>query len=127
AHNPLMRLEQEIVASILATVRATRALDVGTGSGRYLAPLAGTGATRVVGVDFSTAMLTQCHRPASLICADACRLPFRRRSFDLINASLMVGDVVDLSGWAREMARTLTRGGHLVYSDFHPSWAQFGW
>ena len=25
------------------------------------------------------------------------------------------------------MARVLTVGGHLVYSDFHPSWAQRGW
>jgi hypothetical protein len=25
------------------------------------------------------------------------------------------------------MARVLAPGGHLVYSDFHPSWAQRGW
>jgi SAM-dependent methyltransferase len=61
------------------------------------------------------------------ICADACRLPFRRAAFDLINASLMVGDLADLAGWSREMARALSWGGHLVYSDFHPSWAQHGW
>jgi SAM-dependent methyltransferase len=54
-------------------------------------------------------------------------LPFRRAAFDLINASLMVGDVRDLDAWSREMARTLTRGGHLIYSDFHPSWARHGW
>jgi len=34
AHNPLMRLEQEIVEPLLLHIRATRALDVGTGSGR---------------------------------------------------------------------------------------------
>jgi malonyl-CoA O-methyltransferase len=45
----------------------------------------------------------------------------------LINASLMVGDVADLGGWSREMARVLAAGGHLVYSDFHPSWAERGW
>src|SRR4029077_12587063 len=56
-----------------------------------------------------------------------CRLPFRRGTFDLINASLMVGDVPDLAGWCREMARALSIGGHLVYSDFHPSWAQYVW
>ena len=43
AHNPLMRLEQEIVESILMTLRPSRALDVGTGSGRYPA---GAGAYR---------------------------------------------------------------------------------
>jgi hypothetical protein len=25
------------------------------------------------------------------------------------------------------MSRVLATGGHLVYSDFHPSWAQRGW
>jgi SAM-dependent methyltransferase len=126
AHNPLMRLEQEIVESILATVRPRRVLDVGTGSGRYLTVLAGTGATSVIGVDFSMAMLRRAGA-GKRVCADALRLPFGRKAFDVINASLMVGDVADLDAWTREMALTLTRGGHLLYSDFHPSWTEHGW
>jgi len=126
AHNPLMRIEQEIVSSILARIPATRALDVGTGSGRYLRLLAETGARSVVGIDFSMAML---HRAgdATVVCADAMALPFRRRCFDVINASLMVGDTPDLGAWTREMACALVRGGHLVYSDFHESWTRHGW
>jgi len=180
AHNRLMRLEQEIVESILMTLRPRRALDVGTGSGRYLPVLARTDAARVVGADFSMAMLRRAAQTATgsdpcsvfspgksalgsdpsaisgpgksalgsdpsissgpgkramgsdplvrgLVCADARRLPFARRSFDLVNASLTVGDVVDLHAWTVEMARVLGRGGHLVYSDFHPSWTQHGW
>jgi malonyl-CoA O-methyltransferase len=34
AHNPLMRVEQSVVEPILFQLRALRALDVGTGSGR---------------------------------------------------------------------------------------------
>ena len=156
AHNPLMRLEQEIVESILMTLRPSRVLDVGTGSGRYLPILARAGARHVVGADFSMAMLRRAaksapgsdpiaprsrpdrdpiairsrsdrDRVAPLVCAEARRLPFARRSFDLVNASLTVGDVVDLQAWTTEMARVLSRGGHLVYSDFHPSWTQHGW
>ena len=139
AHNPLMRIEEQMVASILGTLRAVRALDVGTGSGRYLPVLEATGARLIVGVDSSWAMLARSstslgahHRlpPArskGLVRADACRLPVRRGAFDVINASLTVGDVPDLDGWMREMARALAREGHLVYSDFHPSWAQHGW
>ncbi len=111
AHNPLMRVE---------------ALDVGTGSGRYVPLLQSTGASVVLGLDFSLAMLTR-GVGNRRICADACRLPFKRGAFDVINASLMVGDVADLGAWTREMARALAVGGHLVYSDFHPSWAQRGW
>jgi malonyl-CoA O-methyltransferase len=126
AHNPLMRVEQTTVEPLLAQLRATRALDVGTGSGRYRPLLRATGASVVLGVDFSLAMLTRGERDRR-ICADACRLPFRRSAFDVVNASLMVGDIEDLDGWTREMARVLAGGGHLVYSDFHPSWARHGW
>jgi malonyl-CoA O-methyltransferase len=126
AHNPLMRIEQDIVEPLIAHLRAKRALDVGSGSGRYLPLLEATGASIVPGLDFSLAMLTRSAGRAR-VCGDACRLPFRRASFDLVNASLMVGDVADLAGWTREMARVLSAGGHLLYSDFHPSWAQRGW
>jgi malonyl-CoA O-methyltransferase len=125
AHNPLMRAEQDVVEPLLAQLRASRALDVGTGSGRYVPLLRATGARLVLGIDFSFAMLAR--GAGRRVCADACRLPVRRAAFDLINASLMVGDVGDLHAWMREMARALAGGGHLVYSDFHPSWAQHGW
>jgi len=109
-----------------ARASATRALDGGTGSGRYLPILQSTGA-RVVGVDFSIAMLSKSSGGAARICADARHLPFRRGAFDLINASLMVGDIADLRTWLGELTRVLARGGQLVYSDFHPSWAENGW
>jgi malonyl-CoA O-methyltransferase len=126
AHNPLMRIEQDIIEPLIAQLRAARALDVGSGSGRYLPLLESTGASIVPGVDFSLAMLARSAGRAR-VCGDACRLPFRRAAFDLVNASLMVGDLADLAGWTREMARVLSRRGHLVYPDFHPSWAQRGW
>ena len=53
AHNPLMRVEQEVVEPLLAHLRSTRALDVGTGSGRYVPLLQATGAAVVLGLDFS--------------------------------------------------------------------------
>jgi SAM-dependent methyltransferase len=127
AHNPLMRVEQDAVEPLLAHLRSTRALDMGTGSGRYLPVLEATGATSVLGIDFSLAMLRRGDARHGRVCGDARHLPFRRGAFDLINASLMVGDIADLGGWSREIARVLTPGGHLVYSDFHPSWAQRGW
>jgi SAM-dependent methyltransferase len=129
-HNPLMQAEQDVVAPIIASISPLRALDVGTGSGRYLPMLAATGARLVVGVDFSLPMLTRKSGLAAdgvRVCGDACRLPFGDATFDLASASLMVGDVADLSGWIGEMARVLVPGGHLIYSDFHPTWAPAGW
>jgi malonyl-CoA O-methyltransferase len=126
AHNPLMQAEETIVSRILAQLTAKRALDVGTGSGRYLPLLAAIGAASVVGIDRSMAMLRR-GSASSRVCADACRLPFGRAAFDVINASLMVGDLDDVSAFVREMTRVLSPGGHLVYSDFHPTWHERGW
>ncbi|HEX7136375.1 MAG TPA: class I SAM-dependent methyltransferase [Vicinamibacterales bacterium] len=124
-HNPLMEIEQSIVTRMIEHISAARALDVGSGSGRYL-PLLATRASCVIGVDLSMAMLVRSqgrHR----VCGDACGLPFHSGSFGLINASLMVGDIADLDWWVRETARVACRGGHLIYSDFHPAWTERGW
>src|SRR5262245_48547470 len=127
AHNPVMRVEQNVIETLVRGLRVKRALDVGTGSGRYVPLLAATGASVVVGVDFSMAMLAHHQSRARCVRGDARQLPFRRAAFDLVIAALMIGDSDDLPRCIGEMAATLTHGGHLMYSDFHPSWAQKGW
>src|SRR5262249_40939508 len=128
AHNPLMHAEQSVMAPIIAAIAATRALDVGTGSGRYLPMLHKTGAHLVVGLDFSLPMLSRADRTcAARVCGDAHALPFAAGSFDLVSAALMLGDVAKLGPWLAEMSRVLVAGGHLVYSDFHPAWTARGW
>jgi len=136
-HNALMQTEQAVVEPTIATIvaslqrpdphRTRRALDLGTGTGRYL-PLIGPAGTRLtVGLDLSMPMLARQDGGPSRICSDACRLPFRDASFDLVCSSLMAGDVEHLDPWLGEAARVLAPGGHLVYSDFHPSWAAERW
>jgi malonyl-CoA O-methyltransferase len=127
AHNALMRTEQRVVGAAIARTQPARALDLGTGSGRYLTELAAAGATLIVGLDFAPEMLARAPRCGHRVCGDARELPFAAKSFDLVNASLMAGDVDDLSAWTRELASVLDSGGHLIYSDFHPSWQQNGW
>lgn len=126
-HNPLMVAEQDVVQPIIMAAAPRRALDVGTGTGRYLTPLRTAGARFVIGVDMSLPMLEhrRCRTPR--VCGDACRLPFADGAFDLVCASLMVGDVADLGPWINEATRVLAPGGHLVYSDFHPSWSSQQW
>ena len=126
-HNALMEVEQSIVQPLIEAALPTRALDVGTGTGRYLALLKAAGARSVVGVDMSLAMLGRSPRDLPRVCGDACGLPFRDASFDLVCSSLMAGDVPDLRAWVREATRVLAPGGHLIYSDFHPSWASRRW
>jgi malonyl-CoA O-methyltransferase len=127
AHNALMRAEQRVVEALIATLDATSALDVGTGTGRYLPVLARRGIPRIVGLDRSWPMLTRVRDAPALVLADALRLPFGPATFDLVLASFVVGDVVDLVAWTAEMTRVIRPGGHLLYSDFHPTWTEAGW
>ena len=126
-HNPLMELEQSAVEPIIRSIRPSRALDVGTGTGRYLSLLSAVGARTVVGVDLSLPMLHRNAHARSRVCGDACRLPFPDASFDLVCSSLMAGDLEHLGEWIGEAARVLAPDGHLVYSDFHPDGTSNGW
>jgi malonyl-CoA O-methyltransferase len=127
AHNPLMLTEQAIVAPMIQSARPKRAVDVGTGTGRYLPLLRQAGARLVVGVDLSAAMLKRNPAEGRIIQADACRLPIADASVDLVCSSLMGGDVQHVHEWTREASRILAPDGHLIYSDFHPSWSEHGW
>ena len=129
AHNPLMHAEEEAVITRLQDrpQRLSRVLDAGAGTGRYTRILRAIGARSVVSLDWSSEMLSRQAGDALRVCADARRLPFPDEAFDLVNASLMAGDLVDLSEWFQEVARVLAPGGRVVYSDFHPAWHERGW
>jgi malonyl-CoA O-methyltransferase len=122
-----MEIEQAILEPMIATCRPHVALDVGTGTGRYLAVLRRSGARMAVGIDLCAAMLARHIEGRTRVCGDACALPFATATFDLVCASLMAGDLSDLGPWIHEAARVLRPGGHLLYSDFHPEWSRRGW
>ena len=127
AHNPLMHAEEDAVIARLQGLSIARALDAGGGTGRYTRILNAMGARTIVSLDWSKEMLSRQAGDARRVCGDARQLPFADRAFDLVNASLMAGDIADLTGWLQEIARVLAPGGHVVYSDFHPEWHERGW
>jgi len=126
-HNALMLAEQEAVTPLLGVRTIERALDVGAGTGRYTPIVRAAGASVVVSLDWSLAMLRAHAHSALRVCGDARSLPFACGAFDLINASLVAGDVTKLGPWVGELSRVLAPGGRLVYSDFHPAWHTGGW
>jgi malonyl-CoA O-methyltransferase len=127
AHNPVMEAEESIVRPLVTAIGAARALDVGSGTGRNLAILRAAATRTIVGIDLSAPMLLRGAEPFCRVRGDALALPFRSRSFDLVTSSLMCGDLASLAPFLQEASRVLAEDGHLIYSDFHPGWAQAKW
>ncbi len=124
--NPLVALEQPLVAGLLGDVRGLAVLDLGCGTGRHSLPLAAAGAV-VTAVDFSEEMLARAlAKPGAdhvtFRCHDLHRpLPFADGSFERVVCGLVVDHIRDLAGLFAEVRRVLRPGGFAVVSTVHPA------
>jgi SAM-dependent methyltransferase len=64
-------------------------------------------------------MLRRCEPPLHPIAADALRLPFRDRSFDVVLAAFCLGHLPSLAAGLREARRV---GAAIAASSFAPGW-----
>ena len=101
-------------------------LDVGTGTGRALPALAGAVGPggRVLGLDLTPDMLAAARKAgrdtlATLVIADARRLPVADASADAVFAAGLVNHLPDPAAGLAELARVTRPGGRLAI--FHPS------
>lgn len=105
-----------------------RVMDLGTGTGRLALLLAEEGASEVVGVDISPAMLEVAEylrlssaSPAvsrvSFRLAAAQRMPFRSESFDAIICRLVLHHMHKPEHILQELARLLKPGGVLILAE----------
>jgi demethylmenaquinone methyltransferase / 2-methoxy-6-polyprenyl-1,4-benzoquinol methylase len=111
--------------SILARQDA-RVLDLCCGTGDMtfaLSRAAGKSAGKILGVDFSHAMLQRANDKSAgmslrWVEADALRLPFPDRQFDLITAAFGFRNLADYDAGLREMVRLLRPDGECGILDF---------
>jgi ubiquinone/menaquinone biosynthesis C-methylase UbiE len=125
AHNPLMRVEQQVMLEHWPEVGGRRALDLACGTGRYARLLAESRAAEVIAMDFCLPMLEQV-AGAVRVCGSMMQLPFGSGSFDAVISGLALGHASGVHAWMAEISRVLRPGGTLLYSDFHPEAALMG-
>jgi demethylmenaquinone methyltransferase / 2-methoxy-6-polyprenyl-1,4-benzoquinol methylase len=99
-------------------------LDVATGTGKMASILARhPGVTRVVGLDFTTAMLFRAkamlekqkrNSTIDLIQGDAQNLPFPDATFDCVTITYALRNVTDISKTFSEMTRVVRPGGRVI-------------
>ena len=117
--SPMVALEQRALLPWIARLHPRRAIDVGSGTGRWTARLS------AIGVDASPAMLAvAAGKPGlrgRLAAADATALPIASGPADLVLCALTLGCIRDQADAMHEFARILAPGGTLLLTDFHPA------
>jgi len=109
------------------------ALDLCCGTGDLALSLAAAGKARVIGADFAHPMLVRakeksasasssashpCIQAISFFEADALRLPFADRSFDLVTTAFGFRNLANYEAGLREIYRVLKPGGTLAILEF---------
>ena len=117
--SPIVALEQRALLPWIARLHSRRAIDVGSGTGRWTARLS------AIGVDASPAMLAvAAGKPGlrgRLAAADATALPIASGPADLVLCALTLGHIRDQAAAMHEFARILAPGGTLLLTDFPPA------
>ena len=120
------------IAELAQLAPGSRVLDVATGTGAVAFGLAGELGSpgRVIGVDFTAAMLARAlerrsavdfhspERQVQFAAADAARLPFPTDTFDIVTCRLSVPHFTAPEAAVQEMGRVLRPGGRLVIGEF---------
>jgi SAM-dependent methyltransferase len=107
-----------------ATARPARVLDVATGGGHTALAFARV-ARAVTAVDLTEPMLRAAARHVrergatnvGFVAAEAERLPFRERTFDVVSCRIAPHHFSDAAGAVRQIARVLKPGGVFVLED----------
>lgn len=129
--NPVLALEERHFKQIVPDLCGKLVLDLACGTGRWLPLLVARGASSVVGLDRSAAMLRIAREKAgihsAIVLADCLRLPFPDSAFDFAICSFALNHIEPLDLMARELARVTKWQGQVVISEMHPDAYANGW
>ncbi|MFX1565106.1 MAG: class I SAM-dependent methyltransferase [Promethearchaeota archaeon] len=119
------------VEKLMGTVKGRRILDAGCGEG-YLARFYAQKGAKVVGVDFSQALIAKSKTlsadlPIHYVLSDLCDLRvFKAEEFDIVLCNLVLLNLECLDKSLSEFHRVLRPNGFLVFSVVHPAFNMYG-
>jgi ubiquinone/menaquinone biosynthesis C-methylase UbiE len=115
-------LEMPATLGLLKNIRNKKVLDLGCGTGIYARILKRRGAD-VCGIDISESMIEIAKREVKNIdfkVGSAYKLPYKKDSFDVVLAALVIDHIADLDRSFKEINRVLVRNGLFVFSIHNP-------
>ncbi len=124
--NPLIALEEPLVAAALGDIRGLDVLDLGCGTGRHTLRLAQAGA-RVTAVDFAEGMVAKAagkpgwERVRFVHHDVTTPLPLPNASFDRVCTFLVLDHIADVDAFFRECRRVCRPAGELLATVMHPA------
>jgi cytosine/adenosine deaminase-related metal-dependent hydrolase/ubiquinone/menaquinone biosynthesis C-methylase UbiE len=125
--NPLLSLEERFLAELLPEIRGLDVVDIGCGTGRWLARLATRNASSLRGIDASPEMVDRARRKlgasANILVGEATSLPLISHSADVLLTSFVASYVYDLCQFAAEIRRVARGSARIFVSDLHPATA----
>lgn len=118
--NPLLTLEERVLSALLPDIAGKDVLDLGCGTGRWLARLAQLSPKSLTGVDFSAAMLDRAARKlgtsAQLLRADCVETTLPAESLDVVLASFLMAHTSDPQRLASHLATIVRPAGTIFVS-----------
>jgi cytosine/adenosine deaminase-related metal-dependent hydrolase/ubiquinone/menaquinone biosynthesis C-methylase UbiE len=125
--NPLLALEERFLAQLIPDVRGLDVVEIGCGTGRWLALLAAQSPRSLLGIDSSPEMVKHAQRKlrehATVRLGDATSLPVRDLSADVVLAPFVASYIFDLEALAAEIGRIARNDAGIYLSDLHPETA----
>jgi cytosine/adenosine deaminase-related metal-dependent hydrolase/SAM-dependent methyltransferase len=125
--NPMLSLEQSMLALLLPPVADRDVVDLGCGTGRWLHVLKSAGARSLLGIDPSPEMLSlakaKLSGAARLLCTDYSTAEISGASADLILCNFVLSYIAESQPFLEFVRNTLRPGGSLLLTDVHPETA----